>query len=171
MMLCSLIILQKMPLTMQSNFNTIIADTSCLILLSKINRLNILNKMFGTVSITKIVADEFSEFLPDYIQVVNNINDKSIEILKLSLDIGEASSIALALEIDNSLLIIDDLKGRKLCESLKINFSGSIGLLIKALREKIIEDPIELLKDIKATNFRISDSILKLLSTINPDNI
>ena len=47
----------------------IISDTSCLILLDKIEALLLLQKLFGSISVTKIVADEFGKELPDWIQV------------------------------------------------------------------------------------------------------
>lgn len=47
----------------------IIADTSCLILLEKINFLNILETLFSRVTITPEVLEEFGRPLPDYIEV------------------------------------------------------------------------------------------------------
>jgi len=44
---------------------------------------------------------------------------------------GEASSIALALELEECLLIIDERKGRKIAEDLGIDTIGSLGILIK----------------------------------------
>jgi predicted nucleic acid-binding protein len=43
----------------------IIADISCLILLSNINELDLLQKMYGNVFITEIIAEEFGEQLPE----------------------------------------------------------------------------------------------------------
>lgn len=48
---------------------TIISDTSCLILLEKIGALNLLQKLFGKIVTTQIVADEFGKHLPDWIRV------------------------------------------------------------------------------------------------------
>lgn len=86
----------------------IVSDTSCLILLHKIGELDLLKKVFGRISITDTVFKEFKKHLPDWIDVVN---PKSNLHLALSgfLDTGEATSIALAWENKNSLLIIDEL--------------------------------------------------------------
>jgi len=91
----------------------IVSDTSCLILLDKIGRLELLNKLFGEIIITQIVADEFGIPLPDYFIVKNPKNNVYQSILETFLDKGEASAIALCLEEDKCLLIIDDNKGRK----------------------------------------------------------
>lgn len=50
----------------------------------------------------------------------------------MDLDSGEASAIALSLEIENSLLLIDDLKARKIANRLHLNYSGTFGLILRA---------------------------------------
>lgn len=72
---------------------------------------------------------------------------------------GEASSITLALEFDDSLLVIDERKGRKVAEEMKIEIIGSLGVLIKAKEKGRIESVKEILNLIDKTNFRISNSI------------
>lgn len=91
----------------------IVSDTSCLILLKKINRLDLLHKLFGQITITKIIADEFGNDLPKYIRIENPENTIYQKILESFVDPGEASALALALEKKDCLLIIDDNKGRK----------------------------------------------------------
>ena len=76
----------------------IISDTSCLIVLSKINALDILRKMFGEIWITEEVSNEFGENLPEWFTVKTAKNAHIEKILKLNLDRGEASSMALCLE-------------------------------------------------------------------------
>jgi len=50
---------------------TIISDTSCLILLEKIGELYLLQKLFGKIITTQIVADEFGSRLPEWISIQN----------------------------------------------------------------------------------------------------
>jgi len=88
----------------------IISDTSCLILLQNIGELEILHKLFGTITTTKEVAIEFGLPLPDWISINSAQNKKYQSIIESVVDIGEASAIALAVECDESLLIINDLK-------------------------------------------------------------
>lgn len=47
----------------------IVSDTSCLILLDKIGRLDILNSVYGTIYITPEVQAEYGEELPQWIQL------------------------------------------------------------------------------------------------------
>ena len=147
---------------MLTHYNTIISDTSCLILLSKIGELNILHTMFGNVAITKTIADEFGDDLPEFFNVIDNSNDKLLKVLELDLDKGEASAIALALDSDTPLLIIDDMKGRKMCAKLHLKLTGTMGILLKAVQLGIIQNPDELVAKIQSSNFRISDDILNL---------
>jgi predicted nucleic acid-binding protein len=49
----------------------IVSDTSCLILLKKINRLDLLYELFGQITITEIIADEFGSELTEYIRIEN----------------------------------------------------------------------------------------------------
>lgn len=138
----------------------IIADTSCLIIYNKINRLEILQHTFADLIVTNEVAGEFGE-LPDWI-TIRQLGRKS-QYLKLTENLGkgEASSITLALEIEDCLLIIDDRKGRKVAKELKIDIIGSLGLLIKAKEKRVIKSVKEILDLIDQTNFRISGSIKK----------
>jgi predicted nucleic acid-binding protein len=46
------------------------------------------------------------------------------------LDSGEASSIAFALSLENSLLIIDEVKGRKVATENGLEIIGTLGLLL-----------------------------------------
>lgn len=57
---------------------------------------------------------------------------EQLALLLPSLDRGEAEVITLALEKKANFVLIDELTGRKVAESLNLNVSGSVGILIKA---------------------------------------
>lgn len=137
----------------------IIADTSCLILYDKINKLEILRDTFVELIVTDEVAEEFGGGLPGWIAIRQITNQKQYFELVKNLGKGEASSITLALEFDDSLLIIDERKGRKVAEEMEIEIIGSLGVLIKAKEKGTIESVKEILNLIDKTNFRISNSI------------
>lgn len=137
----------------------IIADTSCLILLEKINFLNILETLFSRVTITPEVLEEFGRPLPDYIEVSPAKNLVSSVIIDAKLGKGEASAIQLALEKTGCLLVIDELKGRKLAESLDIAITGTLGLFIEAKLNGYIESIKPILSKIKETDFRITEEL------------
>ena len=146
---------------MLKKYSIVVADTSCFILLDKIDQLDLLQKIFGSVSTTKEIAIEFNRLLPSWVHIQAVKNDRYRQLLEIEVDRGEASAIALALEEENSLLILDDAKARKLASSLNLNFTGTLGLFLKAKQLGIVSDIKPLLEKIQKTNFRFSESILK----------
>ncbi|MFW6246069.1 MAG: DUF3368 domain-containing protein [Tangfeifania sp.] len=138
----------------------IISDTSCLILLHKLERIELLKSLFGVIRITQVIADEFEITVPDFI-IIENPKDRNYQrILESSLDSGEASAIALALEKENPLLIIDDNKGRREAKHLGIKFTGTMGVLIIAKEKGLIHSISEILEEIKKTDFRLSEELI-----------
>ena len=141
----------------------IISDTSCLILLDNIGELDLLKKLFGTITTTSVVKAEFGLPLPKWVEIKEPINTKYQSILEASVDKGEASAIALALEFDDCLLIIDDLKGRKFASQLGLSIIGTIGVIVDAKLIGIIPSIKPLIAKIRNTNFRISKQLEAVL--------
>lgn len=141
----------------------IISDTSCLVLLAKINCIDVLHQLFGTITITQEIADEFENDLPNWFEINNPINKNYQKILEASLDKGEASAIALAIENTDSLLIIDELKGRKYAEKLGLLYTGTLGILIDAKHQGYVPSIKPILESIRATNFRLSEVLEKMV--------
>ena len=144
---------------MPPEYKIVIADTSCFILLDKINSFSILHQLFTTVSTTFEIANEYTKSLPEWVQIRNPTHTNLQAILELEVDKGEASAICLAMEEDLSLLIIDDLKARKVADKLKINYTGTLGILLKAKEQGILNSIRPLLDKIQQTNFRFSDKV------------
>jgi len=148
---------------MQLNSEIIISDTSCLILLSKIDELNLLNKISDKVYITSTIHEEYGKDLPLWINIKEPHDNHYQKILEMDLDKGEASAIALSLEMDNSIVIIDDLKGRNVAKRLNLRYSGTFGLILKAKQIGIIQSVKPILTKVKETNFRFSEKLFKLI--------
>lgn len=72
--------------------------------------------MFGNVTTTKEVANEFNKPLPGWVAIQSATNHRYSELLEIEIDKGKASAIALALETDDALLILDDQKARRIAE-------------------------------------------------------
>lgn len=138
----------------------IVSDTSCLILLDKLGRIGLLKSLFGRITITKIVADEFGNVLPEFVEIENPKNKNYQKILESFLDPGEASAIALALEKEECLLIIDEFKGRREAKQLGLNYTGTLGILIVAKEKGLINSVTEIIKEIGKTDFRINEKLI-----------
>lgn len=142
----------------------IIADTSCLIVLDKIGKLDLLNKIFGEVVITQQVFDEYGKNLPFWIFVEKVKSNSNQKILETTLDKGEASSIALAMDYKgSSLLIMNEIKGRKMAKNLGIHITGTLGIIVLAKSKNLIPKVKPLLEKIKSTNFRLSPQLEELI--------
>ena len=110
----------------------VIADTSPLILFHKINEIDILRLVYGSLITTPEIAVEFGFELPDWITVTPVSDKKYQAILETQVDVGEASAIALATEFEDALLLLDDLKARKLATRLHLKITGTLGVIHKA---------------------------------------
>ncbi len=129
----------------------VVSDTTPLISLMKINRLNLLEKLYGSVSIPKAVFDELTsneiyhtetEFIiqSKFIECREIINKQALQILQAvtSLDLGESEAIILAQELNADVLLMDESKGRKIAQKLNIPLSGVLGILIDCFDAKLL---------------------------------
>ncbi len=139
----------------------VIADTSCLIALTNIEAINILKELYQEIYITEEILNEFGDTLPKWIKIEKVKNEKYKQLLDQILDSGEASAIALALDLENVLLILDDLKGRKEAEKLGFNITGTLGVLFKSKQLGIIDELKPYIEKLKNVGFRVSENIEK----------
>lgn len=143
-----------------SNETTVvITDTSCFIILEKIGLLDILHKLFSVVITTPEIAAEYKLGLPEWVIVIPVRDKKNQQSLSAIVDIGEASAIALAQEIENHFLITDDLEARKLSAKLGLAVIGTIGILIRAKQNGLVDLIKPFLDQMKQTNFRFSEEL------------
>lgn len=147
----------------------VISDASTLILFDKIDEIGILQKVYGELITTSEVAEEFGEKLPDWIKV-QAVSDKKYQwLLETQVDAGEASAIALASEFDNVLLLLDDLKARKLATQLKFKITGTLGVIHKAKQMSVINKVKPMIDKIVLTDFRIADHIIQEILRLNDE--
>lgn len=112
--------------------SVIISDTSCLIILHKIGKLELLRDLYKIVIITPEILLEFGENIPDWIETQQVKDTVSQRLLELQIDKGEASAIALAMQFGDAVIIVDDWKARRVAQQLEIPITGTLGVIIKA---------------------------------------
>jgi len=121
----------------------IICNATPLITFARIGQLNLLQNIVGSIVIPHAVEQEISNYaqaksgvinLPQHswITVESVVNIKQVQLLLPTLDQGEAEVIALALEHNANLVLIDELAGRQVAQSLGLTITGSVGILIRA---------------------------------------
>ncbi|MCX6199787.1 MAG: DUF3368 domain-containing protein [Bacteroidetes bacterium] len=142
----------------------VVSDTSPITNLLQVRQLHLLQKLFGSVIITPQVYAELSELefqkteigKLKWISVSEPHNISLIHDLEKRIDIGEASSIALAIELKADYLLMDEHKGRSEAEKLGLKITGIIGVLLRAKNEMHIELVKPILHQLQMeANFRI----------------
>ncbi len=139
--------------------DTIISDSSCFVILAKIDALNLLQKVYGTVITTPEIVKEVGFDFPDWVLVKSPKSIATQKKLELEVDPGEASAIALALELTGSTIILDDLKARRVALRLGLDLTGTVGVILRAKIDNRISTVAPFLSAIRATNFRLSPKI------------
>jgi predicted nucleic acid-binding protein len=138
---------------------TIIADTSCLIVLTKISELDLLKRIYGEVVVTTAISSEYGQQLPEWVEIADPQDHYRQQILELQLDSGEASAIALAMETSDSTIILDDYKARRVAQQLGLRITGTIGVIVRAKLQGLIPSIKPLIDKIKTTDFRVSEML------------
>lgn len=145
---------------MSKAHETLISDASCFIILDNIGELDLLRYTFQKITTTREIALEFGSQLPEWVEVRSASDQHYQQILMTQIDAGEASAIALAIEIPDCLIILDDYKARKVAENLGLEITGTIGVMIKAKLKGVITSIKPLLERLKSTNFRVSEELI-----------
>jgi predicted nucleic acid-binding protein len=141
----------------------VIADTSCFISLSRIEGLELLRLVYGSVTTTSMVASEFGRTLPEWVTIADPDDELRIRALSLHVDRGEASAIALALETPGCTIILDDRKGRMVAAALGLLVTGTLGVLGKAKLQGHIPSIKPWLENLRLAGFRSSPDIEQAL--------
>src|SRR5687768_16872697 len=137
----------------------VIADASCLITLDNPNETHLLPKLYQEICVTPEVAAELGPSLPEWVLLRSSSNKTLIDKLSEDLEIGEATSIALALEVPNCLLIIDEKKGRREAVRLGLEITGTFGVLLRGMEAGFIDEPDTIVERLEQVGFRISESL------------
>jgi len=152
----------------------IVSDSTTIIVLLNIGRVDILGNIFNKIYIPvkvyeEIMADE-EIILDDSFFIKKEIKDRSLqELLLKSLDAGESEVIVLSREM-NLPLIIDEKKGRKVATNMGINIFGLIGLLIINYRNGYMSsrESVDVYYKAKKAGFRVGtkleDDFLQIVS-------
>ena len=109
---------------------------------------------------TPTIVLEYQEELPEWI-TVQSPNERSYRAIAEIIDEGEASAIALALEIDGCRLILDDIRAWKYAKQLDLSVTGTLGIVAQAQKAGIIPSAFTVIDKIQETNFRLSARVVE----------
>lgn len=151
----------------------VISDTSAITSLAAIQNLQLLPQLYNQVTIPEAVYRELAEIDPpvpgtleaqtaSWLQVRQVVNSTVVERLQLEvrLDPGESEAIALALELNADLLLIDERRGRAEADRLGVRITGLLGILVEAKQKNLIVAVKPLMDALIATSgFRVSSTL------------
>lgn len=150
----------------------VVSDTTPIISLVKIGKLDLLQKLFGRVMLPRAVYEELTinaKFEAEAVQIracsfllLKDIQNKeSVKILRdvTGLDAGESEAIVLYDEQEADFLAIDERKGRTIASQLQIRKIGTIGILLQAYDEGLLnrDEVAGCIDRLKMLDIRISD--------------
>jgi len=133
----------------------IVSNTTPIISLASIGKLDLLKKLFREIIIAKAVYDEikakesygYEEVESEFIKVKSIKGEIYRDLLLNQLDIGEAETIILAKEIKADFVIIDENLGCRVAKNSGLIVIRTLSILLKAKENGIIGEIKPLLDD------------------------
>ena len=146
----------------------VVADASPLIGLATAHAFHVLRELYGTVTITRLVKDEVTGHAgrPGARELEAAMREGWIRVAPAppetwtfpALDSGEASTIALAREHADSLVLMDDARGREQAAALGLEVLGVTDVLLAAKRAGIVKLVRPLLAQLAHRGFVLPDN-------------
>jgi len=156
---------------MNSKMRKVIVNSTPLIALAGIGCLDVLQKLYGKITIPRAVYTEINA-KPDsecakqlklnanwiLIDDISNVEAKSY--YKTQLHDGEVEVMILAKESSADLVIIDDNNAKKHAQYLGLSVTGTLGLLMKAKSVGYISELKPLLQKLVDNRIYISQALI-----------
>lgn len=148
----------------------VVSNTTPIISLLKIDKLQVLKDLYGEVVIphevfNEIEAGKNKEYYTDlskiqWIKVMKIKDEKSLSYF-LDLDKGEAETIILANELGANLTILDETLGRYHAKHAELKVTGTLGVLLKAKKSGYIIELKSLLYELKDKGIWLSKDLIE----------
>ena len=153
----------------------IISDSSPLVSLSYIKKLDLLKELYGQLVIPHAVWNEVvvngagepgakEVESADWIQSENVKNENLVKALQQELDCGEAEAIALAVEEDAKFVLMDERIGREVAYNMGVSCVGLLGVLRDAKMRGLIPKLKSILDRLQnEAGYRISSDLYQMI--------
>ena len=150
--------------------SVVVSNASPLINLARAGRFDLLAAFYGEIVIPQAVYEEVvmrgegregSREVRDagWIEVQAPQDELAVRALAAELGTGEAAAIVLAQELGASLLLIDEIRGRRIAQQLGLQVRGTLGILARARREGRIPSLREVLDLLRARGTWIDQTL------------
>ena len=144
----------------------VICNTSPLQYLHQAGVLELLPALAGQVYVPEAVVAELREgqrrnvLLPTLEELswltVRPVRDRTLLPLVTNLGNGEKEVLALGLETQDALLLLDDRDARRYARALELEITGTLGLLLRAKERGILDAVRPVLDRLQALGFRLN---------------
>ncbi len=147
----------------------IISNTTPIISLLKIGKLNLLKELYEKVIVPTAVYIEIENgrekpYYQDLTKIdwleIQKIRNPDSRAYFLDLDDGEAEVLILAKEQNVDLVIMDEIMGRRYAKQLGFNLTGTIGILLKSKENGLIESIKDLLTELTEKGTWLSPKLI-----------
>jgi predicted nucleic acid-binding protein len=150
----------------------VVSNSSPIIHLTKIGKLNLLERLYGRILVPEKVYLECTDSVHyrEEVAVISNsawierhmIEDtKLFRLLYSEIDAGEAEALVLALEQKADLVLLDDQEARIKARKLALPVTGTLGVLLKAKNEGMVSSLKADIQNLQASGFWISQELVK----------
>lgn len=138
-----------------------VLNSSPLIVFERVERSELLHTLLANATIPPAVRREVfgSNPLPEWIQERSLTQPLASQIIRARLGLGEREAIALAFELHDGILVVDDLHARRLAQSLEIPVIGSLGLLLRAKERGFLPAIRPIMDAMQSDDFRIAEKL------------
>lgn len=159
----------------------VVSDTTAITHLAKIGALDLLQKLYMEILIPEAVFSELSQVKKTQPGALQVLNSKWIKVVKIKnqtvvakltkhLDLGESEAIALSMELQSDVLIIDEVAGRSVAKKLGRNIIGMVGVLLEAKKKGYIASVRPYLDKLRATGFRLGEEVYQLALKLSQES-
>lgn len=149
----------------------VVCDSTVLIGLAKIGKLDLLKELFSRICIPQEVFHEVvekgvgkpgAEALQgaNWIEAIPIKDRTQVSLLMLSLDKGEAEVLALAKEMQADLILADEEKARRSAALAGFEVMGLLGLFLLAKNLGLVDAVKPLIEALRREKFRVSDRVV-----------
>ncbi len=144
----------------------IVSDSTTLIVLLDLKRIELLSNLFTEIIIPEAVYDEITiknkNSLPSWMSIKRVEDSDTLDTLKLLLDEGESEAIALALSLQMPL-IIDEKKGCKIALNKGIKIVGLLGIIYLNVKKEYMtkDEARDFIQYALAHGYRISEVLIE----------
>lgn len=135
-----------------------VTNSTCLIALERVGQLDLLPRVFSAVFAPPAVQAEFGSPI-EWLAVTPAKNLGLITALRTQLDDGEAQAIAVAVELGDVLIILDDKKARRVARQMGLQVIGTVGVLLRAKQRGIIGTVQPVLAALRDAGFHMTPAL------------